>query len=166
MKLKVPPLRERGSDILMLAQHFVDRKEKDSGRELVLSDNVLRLFTEFPWPGNVRQLENAVDCACTMSTGPTLQISDLPSPLVEFELEARRNIIEQRQQISADAAAHVRPPEQATGLNDTSLTPDRDRDPYWSARRLDRGTGEAGDPQHHPAAERRQADGGQAVADR
>ena len=122
VKLKVPPLRERGADILMLAQHFVDRKEKDSGRKLVLSDNVLRLFTEYPWPGNVRQLENAIDCACTMSTGPCLQISDLPSPLMEFELQTRQDLLQQRQQISAEAAAHSQQGQLVAGMNDTSLT--------------------------------------------
>ena len=123
VKLKVPPLRERGTDILMLAQHFVERKQKESEHQLILSDNVLRLFTGYSWPGNVRQLENAIDCACTMSTGPYLQVSDLPSPLVEFELEARQNIVQQRLQISADAAAaHLRQTETVPGPTDTSLT--------------------------------------------
>ena len=123
VKLKVPPLRERGSDILMLAQHFAERKEKETGRPLVLSDNVLRLFSEYSWPGNVRQLENAVDCACTMSTGPTLQISDLPSPLVEFELETRQNLLQRRQQVSEGAAAaRIGQADAVQGPTDTSLT--------------------------------------------
>jgi transcriptional regulator with GAF, ATPase, and Fis domain len=66
--IRVPPLRERASDIPLLAEHFI---EKICRRELLrpktLSLSALRRLTDYEWPGNVRQLEHAIEMAVTLS---------------------------------------------------------------------------------------------------
>lgn len=60
-EILLPPLRERGNDIVLLAHHFLDKFNKEMEKKVkVFSDEVLNLFKRYIWPGNVRELENAV----------------------------------------------------------------------------------------------------------
>ena len=64
----LPPLRQRREDVALLAQHFVQKSCKSNGLELrVLPQSTLRLLMDYPWPGNIRQLENAIEHAVAMS---------------------------------------------------------------------------------------------------
>ncbi|HUI28034.1 MAG TPA: sigma-54 dependent transcriptional regulator [Candidatus Kryptonia bacterium] len=66
--IAVPPLRERPDDIPLLAKHFLARWEAKCGRRLNgISDDAMRLLTEYPFPGNVRELENEVERAATLA---------------------------------------------------------------------------------------------------
>ncbi|MEP3053994.1 sigma-54 dependent transcriptional regulator [Ascidiaceihabitans sp.] len=58
--LNVPALRERVDDIPLLADHFLARLDKAGGAQWVLSEDAAEIFRKYSWPGNVRQLENAV----------------------------------------------------------------------------------------------------------
>ncbi|WP_299933023.1 response regulator [uncultured Pelagimonas sp.] len=58
--IEVPGLRERVEDIPLLAQHFLTRCERDGAPHRVMSESAMELFRIYSWPGNVRQLENAV----------------------------------------------------------------------------------------------------------
>ena len=67
----VPPLRERLEDVPELAQHFMARFAAEEGKRISgISDDALRLLKTYPWPGNVRQLENAVFRAVVLADGP------------------------------------------------------------------------------------------------
>jgi DNA-binding NtrC family response regulator len=77
--LKIPPLRERKLDIPLLVSHFLEKLGHSNGRELVISDEAMKLMMAHDWPGNVRELENSLERACALTTGPLLQVSDLPS---------------------------------------------------------------------------------------
>jgi DNA-binding NtrC family response regulator len=94
VNLKIPPLRERRSDIALLAMHFLARMERETGVERTLSDDSLRLMAEYDWPGNVRELENAIERACALSSGPVLHLGDMPTQLQDLRMhqEAEANV--------------------------------------------------------------------------
>ncbi len=81
LTLKIPPLRERKQDIPLLVEHFLERMARTSGVTRTISEEALRALEQYDWPGNVRELENSLDRACALSSGPTLQTADLPSPI-------------------------------------------------------------------------------------
>ena len=77
--IKVPPLRDRVSDIPLLAQHFLaefSRKRKTLRKRF--SPGAMALLLRHPWPGNVRELENLVERLVTLTEGEVLQAADLP----------------------------------------------------------------------------------------
>jgi two-component system response regulator HydG len=129
VNLKIPPLRDRREDIPMLAQHFLERMQRETGRQHIFSDEALRLMTEFDWPGNVRELENAIERACALSSGPLLHMGDLPTQLQEFRMQAHQMQLEQRQaaiesamQAKAGGLYAVPGGGAGGGMTDTSLT--------------------------------------------
>ncbi len=106
--IAMPPLRERGDDILVLAHHFVAKYAKEFGKPtLRFSDNALQVLKNYHWPGNVRELENVVQRLVVMTDGNLIEVSDLPSlmrfsslretglnrTLVEVEAEYIRNVL-------------------------------------------------------------------------
>jgi DNA-binding NtrC family response regulator len=77
--VQLPPLRDRREDIPLLVQHFLQKLGPESGRASVtVSQEALRRLMAYPWPGNVRQLENAVERALAFSHGRTqIDVQDL-----------------------------------------------------------------------------------------
>jgi DNA-binding NtrC family response regulator len=67
--LEIPPLRERPEDIELLAKYFIECYSEVSNQEVTLSDSALKLLQQQRWPGNVRQLENALERALIFSDG-------------------------------------------------------------------------------------------------
>ena len=90
VNLRIPPLRERRSDIPLLAAHFLERMGRESGESYTLSDDALRGMMDYDWPNNVRELEGAIERACTMASGPVIHMGDLPTQVQNHELELRR----------------------------------------------------------------------------
>ena len=86
VNLRIPALRDRRGDIPALANHFLERLERETGVERILSDDSLRVIAEYDWPGNVRELENAIERACALSSGPVLHMGDLPTQLQDFRM--------------------------------------------------------------------------------
>jgi len=87
VNLKLPALRERREDIALLAAHFLDGMQRETGPSHVFSEEAMQLLTEYDWPGNVRELENAIERACSLSSGPVLHRVDLPTQLQEFQMQ-------------------------------------------------------------------------------
>jgi DNA-binding NtrC family response regulator len=80
--IRLPPLRERGDDVLLLADTFARKFAEAAGRAApAFSPEALRALTGYPWPGNVRELENLVHNLVVMLEGDTIEVSDLPPAL-------------------------------------------------------------------------------------
>lgn len=86
--LKLPPLRERDNDILLLAQHFLEKyfpqrtaPERLTGFSIACKECLL----DYPWPGNVRQLENVMERAVLLAPGPEIEVEDLPREIREYD---------------------------------------------------------------------------------
>jgi DNA-binding NtrC family response regulator len=83
VNIDMPPLRDRPSDIPALAEHFLRRYSLENGRPIRrLSDSVLRLFEQYTWPGNIRELENFIERAVVVAAGDLLTPDDFPRDLV------------------------------------------------------------------------------------
>jgi two-component system response regulator PilR (NtrC family) len=81
IQLKVPALRERSSDIPMLARHCLQKLARQAGQpELVLSEAALEQMQHYAFPGNVRELENILERAITLCEGNTIMPADLHLP--------------------------------------------------------------------------------------
>jgi len=81
VNLQVPPLRERGEDIVTLARHFLSRFNRELNREkqvLGFSPEAESMLLSYPWPGNVRELENAVERAVLLAEADLVVLQNLP----------------------------------------------------------------------------------------
>jgi two-component system nitrogen regulation response regulator NtrX len=88
----VPPLRERGEDIVRLAEHFVGEFAREYGRRRkVLSPEAISLLRAYSWPGNVRELRNIIERLMIMVPGDLIRAEDLPFtvPVIEPRAGAR-----------------------------------------------------------------------------
>ena len=75
--IEMPPLRERGDDIQLLAQHFVKTHSQSLGREVsAISAEMMRQLKEYSWPGNVRELDGVIQRALISSSDPVLNLAD------------------------------------------------------------------------------------------
>ncbi|RMF03592.1 MAG: sigma-54-dependent Fis family transcriptional regulator, partial [Alphaproteobacteria bacterium] len=82
----VPPLRERVEDIPDLVNHFITRFSAEEGKRIdALAPEALKMLQSYPWPGNVRQLENAVFRAVVLADSPTLTIAEFPQIAAHVE---------------------------------------------------------------------------------
>jgi DNA-binding NtrC family response regulator len=79
--IEIPPLRARREDIEPLARLLLRRVGELHGRHLRFAPEVIRLFLTYPWPGNVQELETAIEYAVAVTKGPVIQPEDLPVEL-------------------------------------------------------------------------------------
>jgi DNA-binding NtrC family response regulator len=78
--IRLPPLRERGDDALLLAHHFLTKLSERSRREAPrIEDDAVRMICEYPWPGNVRELEHAMEHAFILARGNAIAADGLPT---------------------------------------------------------------------------------------
>ncbi|MDQ1238961.1 MAG: hypothetical protein QG577_1146 [Thermodesulfobacteriota bacterium] len=81
-RISLPPLHERKEDIPLLVEHFVDKLNILKGKDISgISDDALRSLMEYEWPGNIRELENAVEHAFILCHGGLIELRHLPEPL-------------------------------------------------------------------------------------
>jgi DNA-binding NtrC family response regulator len=110
LTIPLPPLRERDGDVALLAMHFVDRFNRELGRDIRAVDgDALQRLSEYSWPGNVRELRNAIERAVLLATGDSLTADDfeslgeMPASDADFVLpaggvdirEVERSLVEQ-----------------------------------------------------------------------
>jgi two-component system response regulator HydG len=81
VNIRIPPLRDRKGDILLLAENALERLRSESAVPFTLTHDAIRHLTEYDWPGNVRELEHALEHACALSSGPVLRTVDFPAPI-------------------------------------------------------------------------------------
>ncbi len=78
VEIFVPPLRERIGDIPLLADYFLKRYVRETGRKIrAFSPEVLERMSHYQWPGNVRELRNVVERAVALGSGPILDVDDI-----------------------------------------------------------------------------------------
>lgn len=82
-ELRLPALRERGEDVVLLARQYLQRYGTLEPN-LRFSDEVLWLFTRYDWPGNERELENCVEAACSVVHGDVIEVQHLSAPLMDL----------------------------------------------------------------------------------
>jgi DNA-binding NtrC family response regulator len=131
VQIKLPPLRERKADIPLLVNSFLE-KFSDSARPIhTVSEDAMRRITAYDWPGNIRELENAIERAVALGSGPILHVGDLPSnlqytasekhpegdELVPLDILERRAIFRALQETSGDKLAAAR----LLGIGKTTL---------------------------------------------
>jgi formate hydrogenlyase transcriptional activator len=80
--IRLPPLRERGDDIPLLAHYFAEKYAAKAGRDLrAIDPDSMRRLQAYAWPGNIRELENIIERAVILSTGPALHIDERTLPV-------------------------------------------------------------------------------------
>jgi DNA-binding NtrC family response regulator len=128
IQIELPPLRERREDIGLLASYFLDRLSRRWGREpLRLSSEAMALIERYDYPGNVRELENAIEHAAALSEGPVIGAAELPATL-----RSPRRLV-----ASSEAAASV---ESGPGPDTTARAsvPGEDPRASWSLAQLEK----------------------------
>ena len=93
--LVLPPLRERGADAVLLAQHFLAQYAGQQRRPRSFATDALEAIDDYPWPGNVRELQNRVKRAIIMASGPRITARNLELPVTgepaDLNLRRRRD---------------------------------------------------------------------------
>jgi len=131
VQVKLPPLRERKSDIPVLVSSFLEKFSDPKTPVRIISEDAMRRLMAYDWPGNVRELENAVERAVALGSGPILHVGDLPSnlqyaqteryaeqnELVPLEELERRAIFQALRETSGDKLAAAR----LLGIGKTTL---------------------------------------------
>ncbi|MBX7082727.1 MAG: sigma-54 dependent transcriptional regulator [Nannocystaceae bacterium] len=85
LDLSVPPLRARGRDILLLAQHFLLRFAAEAGKDVrSIGPELAQRMVDYPWPGNVRELRNTIERAVTLARGPRLELAEAPERIRNY----------------------------------------------------------------------------------
>jgi len=86
LQIEVPLLRARGTDVLLLARHFIENFAYRSGKQVVgFSDNVAQKLLSYSWPGNVRELRNAIERAVALTRFEKLTVEDLPKKIRAYK---------------------------------------------------------------------------------
>jgi DNA-binding NtrC family response regulator len=82
--IDLPPLRRRREDIPLLVEHFLDKYSAENGKKVDrIAEDALQVLVDHPWPGNVRQLENAIERAVVLAPGREVSLDLLPPDLFE-----------------------------------------------------------------------------------
>jgi DNA-binding NtrC family response regulator len=100
--IELPPLRERKEDIPLLVEHFISKFSGETKRKISgVSEDALKLLSNYSWPGNVRELENVIQRAITLTQYETIRPDDLPSSMFQ---EIRQNVLDKgfREKYSID----------------------------------------------------------------
>jgi DNA-binding NtrC family response regulator len=131
VQIKVPPLRERKSDIPILVNSFLEKHCEATDKTCTISEDAMSHLMGYDWPGNVRELENAIEHAIALRSGSILRIGDLPSNLhhasgeklpqndevLPLEKLERRAILRVLQEVDGDKLAAAR----LLGIGKTTL---------------------------------------------
>lgn len=105
--IDVPPLRDRGDDIILLTSHFLAKYAKELEKPAPeLSDGVIDIIKGYNWPGNVRELENFIQRLVVMSESDTIDVQDLPS-LMRFRAPGKSGLNRTLEEVEAEHIANV-----------------------------------------------------------
>ncbi len=79
--IELPPLRDRGDDVILLANAFLQKHQPSGVNPSSFAHETLECFRSYRWPGNIRELRNVVERSLALAKGPVIEASDLPKPL-------------------------------------------------------------------------------------
>lgn len=79
--IELPPLRQRGDDVILLAEHFLKVLRRTKSHVQGVSDEVTACFRKYRWPGNIRELRNVIERALALARAELIEVSDLPPSL-------------------------------------------------------------------------------------
>jgi two-component system response regulator HydG len=86
VQVALPPLRSRGSDVLLLAHHFLQRFARAAGKPVEgIAPECAERLVDYPWPGNVRELSNAIERAVALAQYQQITAADLPEKIRTFK---------------------------------------------------------------------------------
>jgi len=86
IQIDLPPLRERGTDILLLAQHFVEQFATRSGKQITgISNTASEKLLNYTWPGNIRELRNTIERAVVLTRYEKISVDDLPEKIRDYK---------------------------------------------------------------------------------
>jgi transcriptional regulator with GAF, ATPase, and Fis domain len=103
--IDVPPLRERGDDVLQIASHFLEKTCQQFGhRPLALSKQQAALLKRYDWPGNIRELKNVIERAVILSRGKVLRLDLAMSDILEAAPQQPETEGAKGEEILTDAA--------------------------------------------------------------
>jgi len=108
--IRVPPLRERAEDIPLLAEYWASRCARNVGKAVRrIDESAMAALCAYPWPGNIRELQNVVERAVILARGSVLDLADFELPSLDSEPSrpARGATVDERRQIE-DALAQSR----------------------------------------------------------
>ena len=93
IRLALPPLREREGDLPLLIRHLINHFATANGKTIdKISPLAMRALLDYPYPGNIRELENAIQLAVTMAERETIQLADLPARLQQDSVQFRPDL--------------------------------------------------------------------------
>ncbi len=99
----LPPLRERLEDIHLLVIHFLEHYKQKTGRFISgISKDALQALMTYQWPGNIRELENAIERAVIIASGRQIELEDLPEAINKTALEERDRIKVERAKAASE----------------------------------------------------------------
>ena len=109
LQIRMPPLRERRGDVMLLARHFLDEAAARQGRRLAFAPSALHKLAAYEWPGNVRELANLVQRAALVAEGTSIlpQHVALPGQAIAEELVATGFRVAKRRAIEDFERAYV-----------------------------------------------------------
>ena len=81
--IEMPPLRDRPDDIPLLVDHFISQRNTETKQFSGLTKKAMKVFLSYPWPGNIRELENCIEMFFALGTGGTIDVDDLPPNLFQ-----------------------------------------------------------------------------------
>ncbi len=90
--ISVPPLRERREDIELLLDYCMDKVSREYGKRLVPARQVLKVFANYHWPGNVREMENLIERLAITIEGIEIELKDLPANVTSAEAAVVRQV--------------------------------------------------------------------------
>ncbi len=118
IQIDIPPLRERGDDVLLLAEHYIDTigsRLKRNQKIKSLSSETREVFRKYHWPGNVRELRNVIERALILEDNDQITTEYLPGGLLLSPRQAS-------QTLGADLAAHFQLPAEGMSLDEAELS--------------------------------------------
>ena len=83
LSLEIPPLRERRSDIPVLIDYFLKKHTRGTDRKVTINTDARRILDDYAYPGNVRQLESAIERAVLLCENDTITVADLPPEMTQ-----------------------------------------------------------------------------------
>ncbi len=125
--MRLPPLRERKSDLVALVQHFIERSARSMEKTITgITDEAMQVVMQYRWPGNIRELENVMERAVILAKHANIETDDLPEELRFHPQTESMAVDDQVEEAAVIEAPSPQAPNGAVPLKDALKMPERD----------------------------------------